>query len=131
MTPKPMPTYEIDDRGLPKDYPLQEGSELAPRDIKTMLEAGEIKCLLDCRTPKEHATAGIEGAVLVPLQELPSRFGELEDHLDCCVVVFCHGGVRSMQALQFLRDRGFDNVKSMAGGIDLWSQTVDQAVPRY
>jgi len=129
LEPTAMP--ELDDHGLPKGYPLDSAYEVSPVEVRAMLDAGETVCVLDCRTPRECEIAQIDGAVLMPMQETPDRFGELEDYLDEKVVVFCHAGVRSMKVAQFLRERGFDDVKSMVGGIDLWSKTVDQSVPRY
>ena len=122
---------EVDGRGLPVGYPLDEAHEVSPAAVRAMLDAGEPVRLLDCRTPKEYAAARIEGALLVPMQETPDRLDELDAWLDEKVVVFCHAGVRSMKVAQFLRERGFDDVKSMVGGIDLWSLTVDRSVPRY
>jgi rhodanese-related sulfurtransferase len=36
-----------------------------------------------------------------------------------------------MDAAAYFHAQGFENVKSMAGGIDAWSREVDQEVPRY
>jgi len=121
----------LDDRGMPVGWPMHEAVELGPGKVKAMLDAGEDVTLLDCRLPKEKAIAEIGGAVFIPMQELVDRVEELDDYLDRKLVVFCHAGVRSMKVALFLRERGFEDVWSMAGGIDLWSQAVDQTVPRY
>ena len=47
------------------------------------------------------------------------------------IVVYCHHGIRSARAVDFLRRQGFSKARNLAGGIDLWSLTVDSAVPRY
>ncbi len=47
------------------------------------------------------------------------------------IVTHCHHGVRSMKALEILRAAGFAQVRSLKGGIDAWSVTVDPSVPRY
>jgi rhodanese-related sulfurtransferase len=77
----------------------------------------------------EHAIARVEGARLLPLNELPQRFEELDPEAD--LVVMCHHGIRSAQAVAFLRDKGFARVRNLAGGIDAWSRDVDDSVPRY
>lgn len=87
--------------------------------------------LLDCRTPEEHAIARIEGAVLIPMQQIPERLGEIESWRDKPIVVYCHHGVRSLRVVRFLRDQGFSQAQSMQGGIDAWSLEVDPSVPRY
>lgn len=86
--------------------------------------------LIDVREPWEVATAHVEGALAMPMGDVAARaHQELdpEEH----VVVFCHAGVRSMNATVWLRNQGFVQVQSMRGGIDAWSREVDAAVPRY
>jgi rhodanese-related sulfurtransferase len=111
--------------------PVQPGWEVSPLDVHQALQSGEDLVLLDCRTPKEHDLARIEAAILVPMQDVKARLQELLAFDDRRVVVFCHHGQRSMMVTSFLRQQGFEDVHSMAGGIDLWSRAVDPAVPRY
>jgi len=87
--------------------------------------------LLDCRTPEEHATARISGAVLIPMQELSARVDELAAWRDKPIIVHCHHGVRSLRVAQWLRERGFSGARSMRGGIEAWSVEIDPSVPRY
>lgn len=87
--------------------------------------------LLDCREPDEYAICRIEGAVLIPMAEIPERLAELEPWRDKPIVVHCHHGVRSLRVVRFLREKGFAQAQSMKGGIDAWSVDVDPAVPRY
>ena len=87
--------------------------------------------LLDCRTPEEHATAKIEGAMLLPMQELPERVAEIAAWRDRPIIVHCHHGMRSLRVAKWLREQGFTLAQSMQGGIDAWSTDVDPAVPRY
>ena len=51
----------------------------------------------------------------------PGRVGELEAFKQKEIVVHCHHGGRSLKVTHWLRGQGFANVKSMAGGIDLWA----------
>jgi adenylyltransferase/sulfurtransferase len=85
--------------------------------------------LIDVRERREAEIAHIEGARLIPLRELPGRLAELPAHAE--IVTHCHHGVRSLQAREILKGAGFPNVRSLAGGIDAWSQEVDESVPRY
>lgn len=87
--------------------------------------------LLDVRQPDEYETAKIEGSVLIPMGELGDRIGELEEHKEKHVVVHCHHGGRSLRVTHALRQAGFTNVQNMTGGIDQWSQQIDDSVPRY
>lgn len=116
----------FDDRGLPHGYPFRVEFEIEPMRARELLNAGCV--LLDVRTEEEVRTARIEPSLHVPLAELPERVVELPE--DAAIVTLCHHGVRSLKAAQLLREQGFA-ARSLAGGIDLWSQSVDPSVPRY
>jgi rhodanese-related sulfurtransferase len=64
------------------------------------------------------------------MSELTGRMSELPQDRD--IVLLCHAGIRSMQALQLLRDHaGLTRLKSLYHGIDAWSAHVDPSIPRY
>jgi adenylyltransferase/sulfurtransferase len=125
----------LDAGGLPTGYRLDAEWEVAPRDVEGLLKKPPAGFLLvDCRRADEWAIARIEGAVHVPLDQIGARADELEDKeggRDGPVVVYCHHGMRSLRGAAILRQAGFGNVKSMAGGIEAWSVGVDASVPRY
>ena len=93
--------------------------------------AGKSFLLLDVRTAQERTTACIAGSVHVPLAELESRIEELREYEGQEICTLCHHGVRSLRAAAALRRAGFDHVRSMAGGIHLWSVDIDPSVPIY
>lgn len=106
--------------------------EITPQELaeKLQREGREKPVLLDVRTWGEHALVAIPGSRLIPLHELDDRLDELDDVRDREVVVYCHLGVRSISGAAILLDRGF-KARSLAGGIDLYSVSVDPALPRY
>jgi adenylyltransferase/sulfurtransferase len=87
--------------------------------------------LLDVRSHDEFARARIEGATLIPIDELASRVEEIQAYRERTVVVHCHHGPRSRRACELLIERGFSRVEELTGGIEAWSVTVDPEVPRY
>ena len=107
--------------------------EVSPTEAAQILAAPRLApcLLLDCRTEEEHATARIEGSMLIPMQEIAGRVGELDAWRGATIVVHCHHGVRSLRVTQWLRERGFASATSMRGGIDAWSAEVDPSVPVY
>lgn len=105
--------------------------EVTVEDVKRMIDSSEQFVLLDVRQPEEYNIAHIEGATFVPLGELPAALTRLAEHADRPIVTHCHLGMRSLQAAAFLRQQGFEHVKSMAGGIEAWSSRVDPSIPRY
>jgi rhodanese-related sulfurtransferase len=85
--------------------------------------------LLDVREHDELAVAAVDGALHIPMREVPARLGELD--ADKPLVVMCHSGGRSRRVAEFLKGNGFTNVFNLAGGIDAWSTQIDSRVPRY
>ncbi|MEM6553978.1 MAG: rhodanese-like domain-containing protein [Planctomycetota bacterium] len=121
----------LDERGLPVGYPWRSDWEVTPRGVRAMREAGEEFLLLDVREPGEVAAAAVDGVEALPMGQVASRVDELRAWADRPVVVMCHHGVRSLRVAAFLRRAGFADVRSMAGGIELWSRDIDASVPRY
>ena len=106
--------------------------EISVADTAAALQSSDPRTLLlDCRTPEEHATAKIAGAVLIPMQELPDRVGELAAHRLLPLIVHCHHGMRSLRVATWLREQGFAQAQRMRGGIDAWSHEIDSSVPTY
>ena len=116
--------------------PAREGERPAARPVSAFevhrrRARGEDFLLLDVRSPEEFERARIEGATLIPVQELEGRLLELAPHRDRPIVVHCHHGSRSRRACELLAARGFSRVEDLSGGIEAWSLTVDPSVPRY
>jgi rhodanese-related sulfurtransferase len=86
--------------------------------------------LIDVREPWEFETAHIANSVLMPMGDVPARAHQELDP-DERLVVMCHHGMRSMNVAVWLRNQGFEQAQSLAGGIDAWSAEVDPNVPRY
>lgn len=76
--------------------------------------------VLDVRTPAEFAEGHLEGATLLPVQELQQRLGELAAHKREPVFVYCHSGNRSTVASKLLVDAGFEQVFNLRKGINDW-----------
>jgi rhodanese-related sulfurtransferase len=85
----------------------------------TAPEVGEDSYLLDVREPDEWTAGHAPGAHHVPMMEIPARLADVPTDTD--VVVVCRSGGRSGQVVAFLRDRGFDNVRNLDGGMFAWA----------
>lgn len=103
-------------------------SEISVQHLKKRLERGEEIFLLDVRELYEYNIANLNGH-LMPLGQLQTKFDELDRSRE--IVVYCHHGNRSAFAVEFLKNRGFEKVLNLAGGIDEWSREIDSGVPRY
>ena len=102
---------------------------IAPNQLQEMIAEDRHFVLLDVREKWEYEMVHIEDATLIPLGELPRRFREITPGVE--VVVYCHWGMRSLDAAFLLQQLGFKSVKSMVGGIDRWAQEIDTQLRRY
>jgi adenylyltransferase/sulfurtransferase len=105
------------------------GWDIDPARLRERIEAGEDLTLVDVREPHEWQIARLERAVLMPLHSLPQRLNELDSSRT--VILYCHHGVRSLRALEFLRQMGFRKLLHLRGGLDAWAREVDPRMPRY
>src|SRR5580700_9893260 len=79
-------------------------------------------------TPRE-AEAALAADKSIPLREVPANLQQIENSEN--IIVYCHHGMRSLDAAAWLRQQGVTGVRSMTGGIDRWTTEVDPLVPRY
>lgn len=112
------------------ENPTMHPDEVSVLDLQRALDSPALGVkVIDVREPDEHRIASIPGAQLLPLSQLAQRFRELDPGQ--AYYLHCKLGSRSMQALQFLRQQGFTNLKSVQGGIRAWSDHIDPTVPKY
>jgi molybdopterin/thiamine biosynthesis adenylyltransferase/rhodanese-related sulfurtransferase len=104
-------------------------AEISPQELKQKMDAGETFELLDVREPFEYEIAHIDRAKLIPLGEIADRLHELKREQP--IIIHCHSGMRSAQAVRLLQQHGFSKVYNLEGGIDAWSDQVDSNVPKY
>lgn len=102
--------------------------ELAPKELKALLDSRTIEHFYDVRTDKERGIAKLAGArplddaTMAAIEALPK---------DTPLAFHCHHGGRSRGAAEHFLKLGFKNVYNLAGGIEAWSRDVDPSVPRY
>lgn len=100
------------------------GQAITPEETLRRMQARDTSIvLLDVRTPQEFesSTGHLEGALLIPVQELEGRMGELEPFRGRTIVVYCRTVNRSGQAATMLRGKGHSALM-MNGGISEWNR---------
>lgn len=103
--------------------------QLSPTELKDKIQQNDKLFLLDVRELDEYQYARIANSVLIPLNQIPQRLGELDRDQE--IVLICHHGMRSQQAAAYLVKSGFKNITNLTGGIDAWSCICDSSVARY
>ena len=109
--------------------PAATDGDITVEELERLIQAGQAPLILDVRNPEEYQICRIPGTQLLPLPELPQRFGELDKGRE--MIVHCKSGMRSAKAQEFLLQSGFKKVRNMKGGILAWSDKVDPSVPKY
>lgn len=97
---------------------------ITPTEVHALLPvvfagADDAPLLLDVRTPREYGARRIPGALLIPVDELPTRYLELDP--DRPTICICEHGVRSEAAAAFLARNDFADVANMRGGMAQWT----------
>ncbi len=107
---------------------LDRRIQVSPVEVAAALRSDDPPRLIDVRSPAEWELARIEGATLMTevVAELVMRWPK-----DTPIVFYCHLGQRSLDAASYFAGHGFNEVRSMTGGIDAWSVGVDPAAARY
>ena len=100
---------------------------LAPKAVLAKVRGGNAGVFVDVREPQELAASGkIDGAMHIPLRDLPRRFNELDDGGE--IYLYCAAGMRSLDAAMFLRDKGYAQAFSIEGGLPGWQHEGGEVV---
>jgi adenylyltransferase/sulfurtransferase len=103
--------------------------EIPVREFDSLRRSGRPYFLLDVREDDELTISRFPESKHIPLGELATRANELDPNVE--LVVHCRSGGRSARAVEFLRQRGFEHARNLAGGINEWAREVDPAMPIY
>ena len=104
--------------------------QIEPRELADRIASGEKVYLLDVRTREELEAVKLPGRASFHPGVDAGNPGQLDRETDL-FVIYDHKGARSMDAAAYFQGHGFENVKSLRGGIDAWSAEVDPKLPRY
>ena len=127
---EPAGTHQPLPDSLINTTPPDMSPEILPAELHRRVGSGDAPRLIDVRAPREHEACNI-GGTLVPLNQLEAFAESGSLATDEEVVVYCRSGRRSEAAVQYLRQRGFENARNLVGGLELWRKEVDPALPLY
>ncbi len=104
--------------------------EWSPEKLNEALREDSDLTLVDVRTESERSTARLEDDCWYPMERLPAALEDLRDETGP-VILYCHHGIRSLQAVKFFRQNGLEEAFSLSGGIDAWARRIDESIPTY
>lgn len=93
---------------------------LSPVDAVALTGQRSDLYLLDVRTPGEYRQFRLDGARLIPIDQLARRLAELPR--DRPILVYCAVGSRSAQVVNYLARQGYPELYNLYGGIYAWAQ---------
>lgn len=104
---------------------------ISARELKTIKDQGKNVQLIDVRGIEEWNIVHIDGAKHIPKQQIMSEAVLSSLNKEDFIVLHCKMGMRSRDVLIEMQKYGFNNVKSLEGGILAWIKDVDQSLPTY
>ncbi len=111
---------------------MADSFEISPQEALNQMAQEGKAVLIDVREPEEFALAKIQNSCLIPMRDVPSAIQKLDEMAEeSTLLVLCHHGVRSLQVVAWLREKGIDRCYSITGGIDRWSREIDATIPTY
>ena len=90
--------------------------------LAAQIKDGHAPLVLDVRTSEEFEAGHIPGAVNIPIDQLPSRLGELRVAKTDEIVVHCERGPRAAKAEALLEQSGYTGVVDLAGHMNGWRE---------
>lgn len=106
-----------------EDAPKFETRKITSREAKEMIDQNTDIIILDVRTAEEYNTGYIEGAILLPDNEIVEKAAITLNDKDATILVYCRSGRRSALAAAALNKLGYSNVYDFGGIID-WTYGV-------
>lgn len=97
--------------------------KISAKEAKEMMEKGEYGVILDVRTLEEYNEGHIEGATLLPNDEIKEKAEITLYDKEEVILVYCRSGRRSESAAKELIEMGYTNVYDFGGIID-WSYEI-------
>jgi len=94
--------------------------EITPQELS---RAKPLPVILDVREAYEYAQGHIEGAKPLSRGILEQKIDQLIPDPSTPIVVYCSGGERGALAAENLLKMGYQNVRSLAGGLRNWLES--------
>ncbi len=97
-----------------------EADKVSLQQARTEHEAGRV-LLIDIRETREHQTGVAQGAVLLPMSQLPQKQSLIPKNPDQPVLLICNTQNRSKASLEKLKAQGYQNIRYVEGGMSEWA----------
>jgi sulfur-carrier protein adenylyltransferase/sulfurtransferase len=111
-----------------KQIQIPQDGELSPQDALNLITNHKVQ-IIDVRETWEYDICKIEDAVLITLNTLPLNLHKIDAKIP--KLVYCHHGIRSRNAIEYLQSQGLTQLFNLKGGIDLWAKEISTEMSQY
>jgi rhodanese-related sulfurtransferase len=101
---------------------MRSSRSMGAREAYVLLQRDSAVVVLDVRTEEEFrsSTGRLDRAILIPVESLERRLGELSRYRERTILVYCRSGRRSRNAVTVLEKKGYRAI-NLEGGILEWN----------
>jgi len=117
----------IDEVG--SDERKNNADQVSAHWLSDALRNGKQIRLVDVREPHEWDICRLKGAEHHPVSKIQTE--KFSKDLETIIVFYCHRGVRSERTLRIFQELGYENCRSLFGGIEAWAEAIEPEMPRY
>jgi adenylyltransferase/sulfurtransferase len=113
-----------------KPQQTSDFKDISVTELKKRIDKGEKINIIDVREPFEFEMTNIAGSVNIPLNSVVSCAGEIDNSKPS--VILCKSGVRSVYAINILKNGGFKGeIFNLKGGVMEWAEVIDKSMVKY
>lgn len=111
-----------------KQIQIPQDGELSPQDVLNLITNHKVQ-IIDVRETWEYDICKIDDSVLITLNTLAQNLHKIDTQIP--KLVYCHHGIRSRNAIEYLKSQGFTQLFNLKGGIDLWAKEISIEMSQY
>lgn len=112
-------------KSMNSNFPL----EISVQEAKAYLDENSEVTMIDVREDFERDLCSIQPSIHIPMTTIPDNLDKINKEHP--VLVHCHHGMRSLNVVQYLREKGYENAINVAGGIEQWAIEIEPTMNRY
>lgn len=101
-------------------------NEISSSELNQKLQKGDDFYIIDLRDPEDYKSDHIPNSILIPLAELEEHLDDFDPSAE--FVIHCKMGGKSIQVVDSMKEKGFQNVKVLSGGIHSWNMEKEKGV---
>ena len=99
-------------------YRYRNKESLTIREIIQILIKDPEAILIDVRSTQEYNEGHLQRSINIPLYDLEKYLDIKIKNKEAIIILYCQSGMRSKQALEILKQKGYKNVYNLEGGLN-------------